>query len=360
MKNFYLLSLLVFGMMCVPVSSFAQSEGYFRHWDVALTGGTTGVGIEVATQVGSVVRLRTGFDIIPRFEKDIRFEVASFDNNGKIKAISKFPEYSTRLKQLGFDVKDYIDMTCKPTFSNFKFLVDVFPFKNHKTLKHFYVTAGFYWGPSKIGEAVNSVEGAQTLVGMQAYNWIYDNHSEDYEKLYPFIKGNEPMTITAYDIDGEPYTLDVYLDPRIVQALNDKVDLPNPKTLPSHVFVNMGTFTHDIVDDEGNVIHKAGSHYLMEPLGDATVRAKACTNSFKPYLGLGYKGRLIKNNDRFHVGVDCGVLFWGGKPAVYSHDGINLTRDVDCSAGKVRKYVNLIGDLVVYPVLNVRFSCNIF
>ena len=98
----------------------------------------------------------------------------------------------------------------------------------------------------------------------------------------------------------------------------------------------------------------------MEPLGDATVRAKACTNAFKPYLGLGYKGRLIKNSDRFHVGVDCGVLFWGGKPAVYSHDGINLTRDVDCSAGKVRKYVNLIGDLVVYPVLNVRFSCNIF
>ena len=175
MKNFYLLCLLAFGLMCGPASSFAQSEGYFRHWDVALTGGTTGVGIEVATQVGSMVRLRTGFDIMPRFEKDIRFEVASFDNNGKIKAISKFPEYSIRLKQLGFDVKDYIDMTCKPTFYNFKFLMDFHPFKHKQSfLKNVSFTAGFYWGSSEIGRAINNVQGAQTLIGLMMYNHLYN------------------------------------------------------------------------------------------------------------------------------------------------------------------------------------------
>lgn len=46
---------------------------------------------------------------------------------------------------------------------------------------------------------------------------------------------------------------------------------------------------------------------MMEPGDDGIVRAEVKMNAFKPYLGLGYGGRLLKDNDKFHIAVDLGV-----------------------------------------------------
>jgi hypothetical protein len=52
-------------------------------------------------------------------------------------------------------------------------------------------------------------------------------------------------------------------------------------------------------------------------------------------------------------------MFWG-KPDLYTHDGTNLTKDVEGIKGKVGDYVDLIGGLTVYPSISVRFTKTIF
>jgi hypothetical protein len=122
----------------------------------------------------------------------------------------------------------------------------------------------------------------------------------------------------------------------------------------------MGDYKHDIVDAEGNVVHKAGDPYLMEPNEHSMVTARVKVNSFKPYLGFGYEGRLLKNNDRYRIGFDCGALFWGGTPDIITHDGTNLAKDVTGISGKVGDYVDLIKGVKVFPVLNLKITRRLF
>ncbi|MCR5470505.1 MAG: hypothetical protein K6F22_06135 [Prevotella sp.] len=334
--------LLIVGCVLIHMPNHlrAQSEGAFRHLDLSLNAGTTGVGFELASPISDAFRLRAGFDIMPRLQKNLHFEVSSFDDNGNVIS-SQFSNLSARLKELtGYEVKDYVDMEAKPTFSNFKLLVDFFPFKKNKFWKNFYVTAGFYWGTSELGKAINSIEGAQTLVGMEMYNHLYEKSSSD-----------EPLiTVNGIGPDGKEVPVDVYLHPWLVNRIK----------ATGRLAVGIGKYKNDVLDENGKVIHQAGSTYMMEPMSDGTVRARATVNSFKPYLGFGYGGRLIKNNDTYKISVDCGVLFWGGKPAVITHDGIDLSRDVDNIVGKVGDYVDIIGKFPVYPVLNIRLTRKLF
>ena len=96
--------------------------------------------------------------------------------------------------------------------------------------------------------------------------------------------------------------------------------------------------------------------------GDANnmVIVKAKSNSFKPYLGVGYGGRLLKNRDDWKVSVDAGVMFWGGKPDLYLHDGTNLTKELINIKGQVGDYVDLSKKFTVFPTLSIRFSKTLF
>ena len=332
-------------LLTVPALSQAQtgaaSAQYFKNLDVSLTLGTTGVGLELGTNLGDYMRLRGGFDAMIRFEPNVRFGVASMDVDGNLSA--NFTKLSEKLKTFtGYDVDDYIDMTCKPTFYNFKLLFDVFPFKRADNLwRNFYFTAGFYWGSSEIGRAINTVEGAQTLTGIRMYN-----------HLYGLALSGEPMvTLSVKDeIDGQYYDTPIYLDYNLSEKLKET----------GRLGVNVGVYKEDIKDADGNVIHKKGTPYMMEPDKDGTVRATVKANPFKPYVGIGYGGRLLKNNDRYHVSADLGMLFWGGKPSILTHDGTDLNKDVVDIGGKVGDYVDFVGGLRVYPVLNVRFTTTLF
>jgi hypothetical protein len=53
-------------------------------------------------------------------------------------------------------------------------------------------------------------------------------------------------------------------------------------------------------------------------------------------------------------------MFWGGAPDVYTHDGTNLTRDVEDIYGKVGRYMDVASAMKVFPVLNARISYRIF
>ena len=322
-------------LLCATTfSATAQDTKPFGNLDLGVTLGTTGIGFDVAMPVHDMVKLRTGFEFMPRFNMDLNFGVESFGEDG-IPTGSSIDRMSEVLYGLtGYKVDQNITMKTKPTMWNFKFLVDVYPFKNNK---HWHVTAGFHWGPSKIGEAVNAIEDSPSLFAVGMYNHLYDVAYQDW------VLGI-PTPIITTNTTGP-----VYMDPMIEKQLTSMGQMGIP----------LGTFTHDMTDAYG-VEHQQGDTYYMEPNENSMVYADATTNSFKPYVGFGYEGRLIKGNDNYHIGFDAGVMFWGGTPSIITHEGVNLSKDVENIGGKVGDYVKFVKGVKAFPVLNLRITRTIF
>ena len=316
----------------ICTDNWFQKNRVFQNLDVSVTAGTTGIGIDVASKIGDYVQLRAGYEFIPRFKKSIYFPVEvggqpakAYDENGN-RIESRFDKLSKMLNDMtGFDVDDEIEMVGKPTINNFKFLVDVFPFKQNK---HWHFTAGFYWGPSKFAEAENSTKAMTSLLAVSMYNQMYEK----------CVK-NEPMI----DIEGDGTE----------ENPGASITLPYAYRQRIKNYGRMGFHVGDKKD--------TGERYEMEPdPDDDMVKVQARSNSFKPYLGFGYGGRLLKNRDDWHVSFDAGAMFWGGTPDLITHDGTNLTKDVENIGGKVGDWVDLIGGVKVFPVLSVRFTKTIF
>ena len=320
-----------------PHKNVLQRIG-LQHLDLGVTLGTTGVGIDVAAPVSSVVTLRTGFEAMLRYDQRMHFDIQSFDDQGQQLSSNIDRLTSTMYDLTGYRVDGTIDMVGKPTMWNFKLLVDVYPFRN----KHWHLTAGFHWGPSKIAEAVNAIEDSPSLFAVGMYNHLYDN-------AWDADHGNmRPILITGTDEDGEPDGIS--LAPEIIERL----------LATGRMGIHVGDYKHDVVDADGNVVHQAGEAYRMEPDEHSMVTARVKTNSFKPYLGFGYGGRLLKKSDKYGISFDAGLMFWGGTPDVITHDGTNLTKDVQDISGKVGDYVDLIKGVKAYPVLNLRITRRLF
>lgn len=301
-------------LACLTTTGMAQNDKKdfqaFNHLDLGLTLGTTGIGFDLATPIGEYVQIRTGFEFMPRFTKSLHFDIQSFSDDGSL-IDTHFDNLSDRLESFtGYKADSQVKMNGKPTLWNFKLLFDVFPFRN----KHWHLTAGFHWGPSQIAEAINDLKDAPTLVAVNIYNNIYEKVSE-----------------------GENVFGDFDVDP----------DLRRKIKRSGRMGIHIGDY-----DD--------GTPYLMEPDENCTVSAKVTVNSFKPYLGFGYGGKLFKNDNRYQVSFDAGLMFWGGEPAITTHDGTNLSKDVSNISGKVGDYVDFISGIKVFPVLNLRITRRLF
>jgi len=317
------------------------TKGMFNHMDVGLTIGTPGIGFDLAMPVGDYIRLRTGMSFMPRIEVPMTFDIQVGDDPST--SSSKFKRMSTMLQSFtGQPVEDHVNMEGKAKMWNWSFLVDVYPLKNNK---HWRLSAGFFLGSPNIAEAFNKTESMTSLLAVDIYNNLYD-------KLHG--KTRKQLAVTKLIDFGEGYEDIILGDVDMMVKLQQKLDNAG------RMGMNLGTYSHDIVDEEGNVIHKKGEKYIMEPDNHHMVRADMKVNAFKPYIGLGYDGRLVKNNDRFQISVDAGIMFWGGKPKVITHDGTDLINDVEGISGKVGNYIDLMSKLVVFPVANVRFAYTIF
>lgn len=323
----------------IPVFQYWKEHNIFQHLDVSLTAGTTGIGLDVASPVGNYVQVRAGYEIMPHFNKTLQFNLTvggeparKYDKDG-----NRVPTIFDTMKEFlyqftGYDVEDHVDMVGTPTMNNFKFLVDVFPLKNNK---HWHLTAGFYWGPSQFANAENSTESMVSLLSVGIYNSMYDK-----------AVNNQPL-IDMSAIDDKYSGLILGGDEIDIIKNFGRLGFP------------LGTFKRDVVDNKG-VLHHVGEKYYMEPGDDGMVRVKAKSNAFKPYLGFGYGGRLVKNRDDWKVSFDCGAMFWGGTPDLYTHEGINLTKDVENIGGQVGDYVDIFKAFKVYPVLTFRLTKTIF
>ena len=167
-----------------------------------------------------------------------------------------------------------------------------------------------------------------------------------YDRVENFWETGEPiMSIT---IGGTPYAIPD-LRPNQVQTILNT----------GRMGFSLGQYKEDMYSPEGLLIHKKGDPYIVEPGEDHQVHVYAKSSAFKPYLGFGYGGRLCKKRDDWKVSFDAGVLFWGA-PDLYTHDGTNLTKDIENIKGKVGDYVDFIGGLKVYPSISVRFTKTLF
>lgn len=347
----------------IPVFQYWKEHNIFQHLDVSLTLGTSGIGIDVASPIGNYVQVRAGYEFMPRLTKRMSFEMTingqpakSYDEDGNRQEtrFDKLKEFMYSFT--GYDIEDHVDMIGKPTMNNFKFMVDVFPFKNNK---HWHFTAGFYWGSSKFAEAENSTEAMVSLVSAGIYN-----------KMYESAKNGDPL------ISFDPYQF-----PTLSGVSIQMPDQVRKKFLDyGEMGFVVGYLTHDITDAEGNVLmsktmvdtkgNTIQRPYIVAPDEDGMVRVTASSKSFKPYLGFGYGGNLVKKRDDWKISFDCGAMFWGGTPELVVYHGlklpdgsyrdISLTEDVENIGGKVGSYVKLFKSLKVYPVLSLRITKRLF
>ena len=316
------LALALMGTTVLQAQAQENTTQMFNHLDLGVTLGTTGIGLDAAMPVGNYVKLRAGFEVMPRFNYDMHFDVESY--GGESVTSDQFQRMAEVLNGLtGFEVDQNVTMKGKPTMWNFKFLVDIYPLKNNK---HWHATVGFHWGPSKIAEAVNAIEDSPSLFAVGMYNHLYDVSYKDW------ILG-EPTPLIVTGSLGE-----LSLDPRIESRIVEMGRMGIP----------IGTYK------------ETGETYYMEPDEHSMVSAEARTNSFKPYIGIGYEGRLLKGNDTYHIGFDAGMMFWGGTPSIITHDGTDLAKDVEDVRGKVGTYVDLVKGFKVFPVVNLRITRTIF
>lgn len=317
-----------------------KDPNIFNHLDLSLTAGTTGVGFDIAAPIGDYVKLRTGFSAMPRFDLPTTYKIQVGDDATKSK--SKFENIANRLEPtLGRKIEPKVGAIRQFTMWNWNVMVDVYPFKQNK---HWRFTGGFYLGPSQVAEAFNDTESMPTLMAVNLYNTAYDKlHGKTRRELtdVQLIDLGTGLEDFARDID----------DLIILQEKFDRY---------GRMGVKMGTYRKDIVDEQGNVIHKEGETYFLEPDENCMVKATMHVNNFKPYAGFGYEGRLVKGNDRYLVSFDCGLMFWGGTPELKTHDGTDLIHDVRDVPGRIGSNVRFIEKFKAFPVLNVRLTRKLF
>jgi hypothetical protein len=288
----------------------------FKHLDLALSLGTSGIGIEVASPICEFAQVRIGYEMMPHFRKKLTSGLMignekpyKYDKSGYRVESNYTIVREMMYQKTGYDMKDHIDMTGKLTMQNFKFLVDIFPLSGNKNL---HVTLGVYWGPSEYAKIESDHDFSGTLACVNAYNKLY-------------AAAEEGDVIKSYGTAG-------YL---------------------------MGQFTSDMKLADGTAV-KSGDNYKMTGGSEGKILIPAETNSIKPYVGIGYEGVLLKKHRDIKFAVTGGLMFWGGAPSLYTADGVNLVKDVKGIEGKAGNYVSLMSKLKAYPTIGVRIIKNIF
>lgn len=351
----------------------------FNQIDLGVSLGTTGYGLELSTPIASFAKVRTGFHYVPRIEVPMHFGIQV--GNDPEKSQTKFEKMQGLLESFtGRKIDSQIDIIGKPAnFWNWNVLVDIYPLKNNK---HWHITGGFYLGPSHIAKAYNTTEDMPSLMAVGIYNNLYDKLINDRTEAFPDLlyeanifdfkslginastSPNDLETIQRkfrnngrMGVHVGEYTHDVYYDEDVVVQLEapmyDERDRP---ILDADGNQMMEVVDTKVVHKKGDVKYAKGDPYMLEPDENSMVKCDMHVNRFKPYLGFGYEGRLAKNDDRYKIAFDCGVLFWGGVPEVTTHEGIDLTSDVENIKGKVGTYVDAIEKFKVFPVVTVRFT----
>lgn len=285
-----------------PGTDYWKRGNSLKHLEVSLTLGTSGVGLDVALPVSQFMQVRLGYDYMPQFKKLLRMNLAGggeaarqYDGQGN-RVRTKFDKIQQYLyEESGMEIDDHILLTGQLNMHNLKALVDIYPFKYNK---HWHFTAGVYYGPAQLAKADDATESQTTLSLMELYNLDYEKASSS-----DAIKSYGRLTLYPGDKNGKPC--------------------------------------------------------LVDPTDDGSVKISVKTSEIKPYIGVGYTGRLISSRDDWKVSAELGVWIWDGAPKQRMHDGTDLS-DLSNIYGTLGSCVSVFKALKVYPVLSVRFAKTIF
>lgn len=308
--------------------------------DIALTAGSTGVGLDLSTPITPWFTVRAGASYMPRVNIPFKYafsvgDVTRNDDGHLAGDGGKFSKMNDLMYQLtGTKIEKVVHMNRHTMLDNVKLLFDVYPLKN----KHWHATAGIYYGSRTFCYGENTLADATTFSCVAMYN-----------EMYRKAVNNEPLISS----NGTEFP----------EEIRQKF-LSYGK---AHVY--LGKFTHDITSDDGRVIAKEGETFYLEPDEDCKVTADARVNRFRPYLGIGYDGRLSKSDDRWRIGFNAGCMFWGGTPSVIvkmkessitnpssSFHEIDLMTDVTDLPYYAQKEADLVNALPLFPVLELRLS----
>ena len=363
------------------ISETVREDTPFKHLDLGITVGSTGFGIELAMPVHEMVRVRAGGTYVPPFKKRLHYEfqIGTYTPDPNLtdqeNAIEEQKVFNSRFDKLnnllysmmGMKVENSVAVDGEPTFNNAKILVDVTPFRN----KRWHLTAGVYIGGRRIAKAMNTPEATRSLVALNTYNQMYykacaDKPMIEYGDIwvyYPEISQKilNYGEIRAYvgkfknDVHAtEPiYYAYSTVDPVWGTPKTEKIIDKNGNEVEREM--KEGALRYDV----GDLVHKAGDSYRMLPDKECMVKANAYANAVKPYLGFGYGG-FIDKYKRTQLSVDCGVMFWGGRPSIVTHDGVDLVRDLYDLNESIDRYVKLVKALPVYPVVELKISQRLF
>lgn len=297
-----------------------------NHLDLGVNVGSTGIGMELSSPIGNYLRLRTGVDYMPHFKYNMNFGIQLGDDpRGKYDAdgnLTRFGRLAEMLKDMtGYEPDDHATLEGTPTFTNFKFLVDILPFQN----KNWHFTVGLYAGGQRVAKAENVIGDAPTLLAVNIYNNIYEK-----------VKNEE----------------------EIFMGLEFPPDVCEKILSYGTMGMILGSYRHDILDAEGNILHKKGEPYKMFPDNSSMVKSHIKTNKVRPYIGFGY-GSSLRRNPKINCSFDCGAMYLGDIH-VYTHDGTCLSHDVMGYSSSIKTYMKLFNNIKVYPVLNFRIAYNLF
>lgn len=370
----------------------------FKHVDLSITAGSTGVGVELAMPVAKIAEVRVGGTFMPHIEKTMHFGVEvgeltrdeyqknyldkitdgsnpmTYEQWKTSTSNARFDKLNGIMENfLGYKVDDQVDMVGSPTFNNFKMMVDVHPFKN----KNWHVTAGFYLSGRRAAKADVAIYDMPSMMAVATYNSMY------YRALAeePLISGfninikelNDKflkygrMTMHVGDFSHDVYAKeDVYYDYTEVDPTFGDYIIDVPRDIEGKVITDVKKDADKIANKDvslrcakGDILYHKGDAYRMVPDDDFMVKASAYVNAFKPYLGFGYGGYVDKYH-RTRLSFDCGAMFWGGVPEFITHDGVDLMNDLVNVKSSIQKYLNIAKKFPVYPVLEFRVSQRIF
>ena len=311
-----------------------QKKNFFNHLDASITVGSTGIGFDLAMPVGDYVQIRTGAAFFPHIKLKMTYglemtgdsekenEEEDTDDTPTTERMTSFEKAARVLKETtGREVSP----TAVPRYNNFKFLVDVFPFKD----KRWHITAGFYIGNTNFARAYNRTEDMPNLLSVNLYNHLIDKLKD----------GGDIFTW-----EGE--------------AVSIPEQLKESALRNGYIAVPFGVLKNDVVKDGQLVYHKGDTYYVM-PAEDNMIHTEGYINKFKPYIGFGYGGHLFKGSDTM-ISFDAGMMFWGGSPKLVTHDGVDLVHDLPKIRGQVGSTVEFVKAFTVFPVINLRLTQRIF
>ncbi len=408
--------------------STMMQNGWFNHVDAAVNVSTSGVGFDIASPMGSWASLRVGGHWRPFVKYDATFNFDVAEGLSSSESNSRFEQMADIMKALtGKTPTRSVAVEGDMRMNNFKLLVDFFPIKdNHR----FRVTAGFYYGNKSLIDARNSAASALDLQAVNIYNTLYKRALAqesiiDLEALgiansggSTFEEANEKLRNWGARLESDQAKS--YNDGDVPSEINELLGIDptdNRYFAEWGLSVWMGTMKRDIVATEdiyydysekldnpywievdgelqlreyrtdangreikegnlryakGEVIYHAGDALRYVPDEDGVAEVKSHVNRFKPYIGVGYSWYLTKDH-RTQLGVDAGVMLWGGTPSINvkvpvgnNADGetvyakVNLAKDVKDSPSKIQHYIDILNKFPVFPEIGIRISHRIW